>query len=287
VNLLRAAEEAVLVDDPITWSEVARSLSVFLAALVLAVILRRVLVRAIDREGNRHVGRTVGRFLSVVVAGVGALYALDLLGVQVGPLLGALGVGGIAIAFAAQDILQNFIAGVMLQVRHPFRVGEQIGSGEYEGVVDDVNLRTTVISTYDGLIVYLPNAEVLKQAIVNYTRTPFSRTSLTVGLAYDTDLERARQVLLDACRATEEVQQTPPPEVWVEEFGDSSINLAVRYWHHADIASRWRVRSAVAMSIKTALDRAGMTIPFPQRVLWLHPATEDTRTPGPGLAGAE
>ncbi len=90
-----------------------------------------------------------------------------------------------------------------------------------------------------------------------------------MGLAYDTDLDRARQVLLDACRATDEVAQSPPPEVWVEQFADSSVNLAVRYWHPADIASRWRIRSAVADSVKRALDAAGMTIPFPQRVLWL------------------
>lgn len=175
--------------------------------------------------------------------------------------------GGIAIAFAAQDILQNFIAGVLLQVRHPFRLGDQIGSGDHEGVVEDVNLRTTVLSTYDGLVVYLPNAEVLKHPIINYTRTPVSRTSLTVGLAYDTDLERARQVLADGCRAAEGVENTPPPEVWVEAFAESSINVAVRYWHAADIASRWRVRSAVAVSVKAALDEAGITIPFPQRVL--------------------
>lgn len=284
-GLAVAVEEAPLVEDAISWQEVVRSLVVFLAAIVLAVVLRRLLVRAIDREGNRHVGRIVGRFLSVVVAAVGGVYALDLLGVRIGPLVGALGVGGIAMAFAAQDIVQNFIAGVLLQVRHPFRVGEQIGSGDYEGVVDDVNLRTTVLSTYDGLIVYLSNAEVLKHPIVNYTRTPLSRTSLTVGLAYDTDLERARDVLLEACRAAEGVQDSPSPEAWVEEFADSSINVAVRYWHAADIASRWRVRSAVAISVKAALDRAGMTIPFPQRVLWLPGSPEEGRLQT-GLTGS-
>ncbi len=269
----------MLVDDQLSWPEIVQALVIVLAAIVLAVVLRRVLVRAIDREGDRHIGRIVGRFLSVVVVAAGGVYALGVLGVRIGPLLGALGVGGIAIAFAAQDILQNFIAGVLLQVRHPFRVGDQISSGDHEGVVDDVNLRTTVLTTYDGLVVYLPNAEVLKNPIINYTQTPFSRTSLTVGLAYDTDLVRAQQVLLAACREAALVTDSPPPEAWVEEFGDSSINFAVRYWHPADIASRWRARSAVAIAVKAGLDRAGMTIPFPQRVLWLPDA--------PGRGGAE
>ena len=275
--LVLAAEDTPLVDDPVTWPEVVRSLAVLIAAIVLAVVLRRLLVRAIDREGSRHVGRIVGRFLSVVVVAVGGLYALDLLGVRIGPLIGALGVGGIAIAFAAQDVLQNFIAGVLLQVRHPFRVGEQISSRDFEGVVEDVNLRTTVLTTYDGLIVYLPNAEVLKHPIVNYTRTPLSRTSLTVGLAYDTDLPQAREVLSEACRGAAGVEASPPPEVWVEQFGESSIDIAVRYWHAADIASRWRVRSAVAIALKAGLDRAGMTIPFPQRMLWLPGGPEHPR----------
>ena len=279
------AAEDPLVDDAITWHEGVRSLAVFVGAVLLAMVLRRLLVRAIDREGSRHIGRIAGRFLSVVVVAVGAVYALDLLGVRIGPLVGALGVGGIAFAFAAQDILQNLIAGVLLQIRHPFRVGEQIGSGDYEGVVEDVNLRTTVLATYDGLVVYLPNAEVLKNPIVNYTRTPFSRTSLTVGLAYDTDLERARTVLREACDRTEGVQASPPPEIWVEEFADSSINLAVRYWHAADIASRWRVRSAVAISVKSAIDAAGMTIPFPQRVLWLPEAARVALQERPDTAG--
>ena len=265
------SEDVPLVSDDVTLAEIAQAAGVFLAAVLLAVVLRRLLVRTVDREAGRHLGRVLGRFLSVVVVGVGAVYALDVVGVRIGPLLGALGVGGIALAFAAQDILQNLIAGVMLQIRHPFRIGDQIGSKDFEGVVDDVNLRTVELTTYDGLTVYLPNADVLKNPIVNYTRTPVSRTELMVGVAYDTDLEHARQVLLTACRATEEVREFPAPEAWVFEFGESSINVAVRYWHPADIASRWRVRSAVAISVKRALDEAGMTIPFPQRTLWFGP----------------
>ncbi len=258
--------------EDVTLTEALVALAVFVALVGVAVLVRVLLVRALDRgDGDRHVGRLLGRFLSVVVVALGAVYALSLVGVSIGPLLGALGVGGIALAFAAQDILQNFVAGVLLQVRRPFRVGDQIGSGDFEGRVDDVNLRTVELTSYDGLTVYLPNAEVLKAPIVNYTRTPSSRTSLTVGVAYDADLDEAREVLLAAAREADGVQEQPPPEVWVEELADSSINLAVRYWHAADIASTWRVRSAVAISIKRSLDAAGIAIPFPQRTLWFGP----------------
>ena len=268
---LLAADQQDLLSEGVTAAGAARSAAVFLVAVVLAVVLRRALVRSVDRQGSRHVGRLLGRFLSLVVVALGAVYALDLLGVRIGPLLGALGVGGIALAFAAQDILQNLVAGVLLQVRRPFRIGDQIGSGDHEGVVEDINLRTVELTTYDGLTVYLPNAEVLKNPIVNYTRTPHSRTELTVGVAYDTDLERAQEVLIAACRAAQGVQEAPAPEAWVHAFGESSIDIAVRYWHAADIASRWRVRSNVAIAVKRELDAAGMTIPFPQRTLWFGP----------------
>ena len=271
-RLLRAAEEDPLVADAVTAGEVIQAAVVFVAAIAVAVLLRRLLVRALDRgDADRHVGRLAGRFLGLVVVVVGAIYALSAVGVRIGPLLGAVGIGGVALAFAAQDILQNLVAGILLQIRRPFRVGDQIGSGEFEGTVDDVNLRTVELTTYDGLTVYLPNAEVLRAPIVNYTRTPSSRTSLTVGVAYDTDLSRAQAVLHEGCRSAAGVQEQPPVEVWVEEFAESSINVAVRYWHAADIASRWRVRSAVAMAIKAALDEAGIRIPFPQRTLWFGP----------------
>jgi small conductance mechanosensitive channel len=263
-----AAEDDELVEDAVTLVEGLQALVVFLAAIMLAVLVRRLLVRALDRDADRHAGLLIGRFLSIVVVAVGLVYALDLMGVRIGPLVGALGVGGIALAFAAQDLLSNFIAGILLQIRRPFRVGEQVSSNDHEGVVQDVNLRTTVLRTYDGLLVHLPNAEVLKNAIVNYTRTPLSRTSLTVGLPYDVDLAGARAVLLEACGAADGVAADPPPEVWIEEFADSSVNAAVRYWHAADIASRWRVRSEVAIAVKSGLDRAGIGIPFPQRTVW-------------------
>ncbi len=260
--------------EDISGAQIWLAVAVFVAILVAAVVLRRLAVRLLDRgDADRRVGRLTGRFLSVFIVVVGMVYVLEILNIQVTPLLGALGVGGVALAFAAQDILQNFVAGVLLQIRRPFRVRDQISSGDFEGTVNDVNLRTVEMTTYDGLTVYLPNAEVLKAPIVNFTRTPLNRTSLEVGLAYDTDLSRARDVLLAACAEAEGVAAVPGVEVWVESFGDSTINCAVRYWHASDIASRWRVRNAVAIAVKRGLDEAGMVIAFPQRTLWFGPGS--------------
>ncbi len=246
--------------------------------LMLALVARRVTVTVLDRgDSDRHAGRAVARLVSLVIVVAGTVYALELAGLQVGPMLGALGIGGIALAFAAQDILSNFVAGILLQVRRPFRVGDEIGSGDFEGRVEDVNLRSVRLRTYDGVTVYLPNAEVLQSAIQNFTKTPLNRTAIAVGVAYDSDLEQVRSIILSACDAVSAVVADPAPEAWVESFGDSSITIAVRYWHASDIASRWRARNDVALAVKNAFDEAGVTIPFPQRTLWFGPGSTTLR----------
>ena len=248
--------------------------------LALAVLTRWLVVRLVGRgDSEPGAGVVFGRFASLVVLAIGVAYVLVTLGARIGPLLGALGVGGIALAFALQDVLQNFVAGVLLQLRRPFRRGDQVKLDEYEGVVRDINLRTVQLHTYDGLVVYLPNSAVLQSPIVNYTRTPLNRTELLVGVAYDTDLALARDVLLRAVTSAPEVAGEPPAEVWAYEFADSAITFAVRYWHPSDIATRWRVRSAVAVDAKRALDAAGVTIPFPQRTLWYGDAAAASRPP--------
>jgi small conductance mechanosensitive channel len=235
---------------------------------VAAYATRRVLTRLIDKgEDGRVLGRQIGRLASIVVVVVGLVWALDIVGVAIGPLVGALGLGGVAVAFAAQDVIQNFIAGVIIQIRRPFRVGDQVTTMEYDGTVRDVDLRAVRLTTFDGLDVVLPAREVLGGAIVNHTRTPLRRTTLELGVRYDTDLELARRVVLEALEGVDGVEAEPVPAAWVREFGDSSINLDTMFWHRSDIATQYRVRSEAAIAIKSGLDRAGIEIPFPQRVL--------------------
>ena len=244
------------------------ALGIVVLTVVVAVAVRAVLPRVLDHgEPGRVLGRQLGRILSVVVVVVGVVWALGEVGVQVGPLLGALGLTGIAVAFAAQDILQNFIAGIIIQIRRPFRVGEQVTLMDFDGVVQDVDMRAVRVVTFDGLDVVLPAREVLGHPIVNHTRTPTRRTTLEVGVRYDTDLARAREVMLDAVRGVDGVEASPEPVVWAREFADSAIVFDVMYWHASEIRELRRVRSEVTIALKAGLDAAGVEIPFPQRVL--------------------
>ncbi len=130
------------------------------------------------------------------------------------------------------------------------------------------------LRTYDGEMVLVPCAQVLGAPITNFTAKGRRRSTLAVGVAYETDLAEAQRVLLGALADVDGVRPEPAPQVWVEQFGESSIDFAVRWWHAPDIATLWRVRSAVAMSVKAALDQAGIDIPFPHRLVGFLPGVE-------------
>ena len=257
-----------VLSSTLTWGDWIGAAVVFGVAIIAGRIGRGVAIRALGRgHEERAAAQMVGRMVAAVLVVGGLVYSLSVLGVRLGPLVGALGIGGVAIAFAAQSILSNFLASLILQVRRPFRPGDQVGTNNCEGIVEDVNFRTVILRTYDGERVMVPCAEVLSQPITNHTVLGRRRTTLEVGVSYDADPGKAREVLLEAVPRVEGVREQPHPEVWVESFGDSSINLVVRFWHAPDVATMWRVRSAVAVAIKRALDQAGIEIPFPQRVL--------------------
>ena len=237
-----------------------------LAAFVLRRVVERV-VRRTDPEGS--IARFASQMVRNLVVLVGLLYALTALGVQIGPLVGALGVTGIAIAFAVTAILENVFASVMLKTRRPNRVGDQVETQERTGTVTEINFRAVVLESFDGERVVIPSSVVMNDVIVNQTATPTRRTVLPVGVGYGSDLRRAQEVILAAASVVDGVLDTPGPQAWVTAFGESSIDLDVRFWHAADIATMFRVRSDVAMSIKAALHREGIEIPFPQRVVTL------------------
>jgi len=249
----------------VDWVGAALILTVGIAA---SALLRTGVRRSLRRgDSERMATEALTRFLGWSVVAAAIFWSLSVLGVRLGPLFGALGIGGVAVAFAAQSILANFLGSIILQIRRPFRRGDQISTNDCEGTVEEVNFRTVRLRTYDGQRVLVPCAEVLSKPITNHTTLGRRRTALEVGVAYDADLEECRRLLLAATRGADGVNEHPPPEVWVTDFGDYSINLVVRFWHAPDTASLWRVRSAVAIAVKGALDGAGIEIPFPQRVL--------------------
>jgi small-conductance mechanosensitive channel len=244
---------------------------VFVGGIVVGRLLRALLTRRISHEdAERSAAVVIGRLVGYVAVVAGLVYALSVLDVRLGPLLGAVGIGGIAVALAGQSLLANFLSSVILQVRRPFRRGDEISTNDCEGKVEEVNFRTVVLRTWDGERVFVPSSAVVNAPIVNLTTLRRRRTTLTIGVAYGTHLETAQRVLQQAVAAVDGVLESPAPEALVESFGESSVDFAIRYWHAPETLALWQVRSRVAMAAKSALETAGITIPFPQRVVQLH-----------------
>lgn len=263
-----ALVDALRSDGLDAWSW-ATAGAVFVGSILVSRLLKFGVRRALSRRMDEALAELIARLLGYLVIVVGLVYALESLGVAVGPVLGALGIVGIALAFAFQDILENFVAGILLQLKRPFTYGDQVAINDHEGTVEGIDSRLVTIRTPDGETVMIPSATVIKADINNYTEFGRRRTTVPVGVAYGTDLELAQRVLTDAVSGTEGVFQSPPPDVLFEAFGASSIDFVVRFWHDPHIASEWQTRSSVGMDIERALATADITIPFPQRTLWM------------------
>ncbi|MEZ5372360.1 MAG: mechanosensitive ion channel family protein [Microthrixaceae bacterium] len=239
--------------------------------VVGGLILGRWVRSALDRsQAGDGTTMLVGRLVTYSLVLVGIVWSLGSLGVAIGPLIGALGIGGIVLALALQGVLENVIAGVIIYSRRPFVVGDEIRSNDVAGRVVDVSARSTVIRQFTGELAYLPNSEVLNSAIVNVTSEGRRRTDVVVGVAFGTDVSHACRVAEAAVRELDDVFPEPPPVARAFEFGGSSINLTVMAWHSPAEASMWLVRNAMIEAILAAYAAEGIEIPFPRRVLeWL------------------
>ncbi len=252
-------------------------------AILVARAAQSIVVRFL-RRGDKTASFSevlVGRFIAIIISLIGLSYALSVLDVQIGPLLGALGIGGLAVALALQPTLQNLFAGVVLEAQRPFRRGDEVETNGHVGIIDDITSRATVIVTLDGQRVYLPNTLVLENAIVNRVSEVHRRSSVFVGVAYGTDLGLAQRTLSGAAARVEGVLEVPEPRVWAVEFGESSIDFEMTVWHRSDDHSRRVAVDSTVHAVEAALHDAGITIPFPQRTLWHNPASPDPVPPDP------
>ena len=269
-----------------TLENLAEQLIAQLPLVALALVLGAlgfVLASFVARGAQRALRRTraapmavslVGRLVRVLLIVAAVLLALAVAGVEVGPALAGLGIAGIAVALALQGILENFIAGLILLARRPFRAGDQICSNDLEGTVLEIDLRVTTLRSYDGEIILIPNIEVFRNPITNFTREGGRRAHVLVGVDYRDDHDAAREVIRAAVAGVEGVYADPPPEVWLTELGDSSVDFELLYWTAPQRILSRRVQDRVLGAVKTAIADAGMTIPWPIRTLVMDSSVE-------------
>ncbi len=258
---------SALSGEPLTPWDWGKAGIIVVVAVVGSRAVKFLLKRMLASRWDTAVVDLMARLVGYAIVAFGVIYALEQLGVQVGPLLGALGIVGIALAFALQDILENFVAGLLLQIRRPFSYGDQISSGDIQGTVESIDARSVTVVTPDGETVYVPSSQVITGAIYNHTERGSRRSTIAIGVAYGSDLDRVKAVFADAVTGLEAVSDSPAPEVLFTAFGDSSIDFLVRFWHPPSIADSWKARDAVGLALDKAAAEAGIEIPFPQRVI--------------------
>ncbi|MBE9190237.1 mechanosensitive ion channel family protein [Gloeocapsopsis crepidinum LEGE 06123] len=203
---------------------------------------------------------------------VGILFACVLAfpDLRLGDIIGLLGLSSVAFGFAFQDIFKNFLAGVLLLLNEPFRLGDQIIVNGSEGTVEDITIRSTQIKTYQGERVLIPNAIVFTSSVQVLTAMPHRRTDLELGVDYNTDLASAIDLLLETVKQVKGVLPSPSPEVDAVAFGDSAIELMVRYWSAPQKIQVRQTRTRVIVALKRACDRAEINIPYPIRTLYYY-----------------
>lgn len=252
---------------------------VFIIILLLGRAVRAAVTRVVSRYQRESLSLVLGRLAQWGMALLAVLVASIIIFPSVNPadVLGLLGIGSVAIGFAFRDVLTNFLGGILLLITEPFRVGDQIKFGDYEGTVEEIETRATMIRTYDGRRVVIPNGELFTQSVTVNTAFENRRIEYDIYIGYGDDIEAAKQVILEALVGIPNILDTPAPDVLCMELGDYGVALRVRWW----IAPPKRMdaldtRDQVLSRAKTALQAAGIDLPFPTRQILFHDQTEAT-----------
>jgi len=217
----------------------------------------------------------IERFSTAIIFAGAIIIALDKLGVNIMPFVAGAGVAGIAIGFAAKDTLSNLIAGILLIIDRPFEVGDRIElwsapkNSATWGDVIHIGLRATKIRTTDNISIVIPNNEIMRRDIVNYTAIAEDiRVRIPIGVSYDADIKKAKELIEKACLELEWVKKDPPPKVVVKSFGESSVNLEARVWIH-EPRKRIDTISYITDRVKELFDQEGIEIPYPKRDIYI------------------
>lgn len=260
------------------------AIAAFLLVSALGILLAR-MKQPWDRLApNMFIADIYRQILRLIFIIAGVVVALDILNATalLSTILGAAGIIGLAIGFAVRDTVENFIASIMLSIRQPFRPNDSIEINGDEGMVIRLTSRATILLSFDGNHIRIPNSTVFKSRILNYSRNAERRFVIDFGVASDTDLTSAREVALSALNNLPFVIDTPAANVWVHGLGDSTITLRCAGWVDQRESSLVLAKGEAIQVIKTALETAGVEMPEPSYRLLTDsaaPAQKHKQTP--------
>ncbi len=251
---------------------------VLLAALVIIaesalrrIVLHRVLTRTHLDEAMRF---AVARITGYAFLTLGFYLALTFVGIDLSSLAVLAGAIGVGLGFGLQNIVNNFISGIIILAERPIAIGDRVEVNGVAGQVTRISLRSTVVVTNDNISVIVPNSSFISETVVNWSHgDPKVRINIPVGIAYGSDVEKFRRVMLEIAHAQPEVLDDPAPNVFFIGFGDSSLDFEIGLWTAEMLRNPKRFRSELNYAIERALRQNGIEIPFPQRDLHIRSGT--------------
>jgi small conductance mechanosensitive channel len=257
------------------------SLVVALLFVALGCALAAVVRHGLRRAGRVDLARMLANFAFWFTIFIGFMVLITILLPSMRPvdMFTSLGIGSVAIGFAFKDLLQNWLAGFLILIRRPFRRGDQIKVGDIEGTVQAVETRATLVKTYSGRLVIIPNTEIYTRSVTVHTAYELRRSEITLPVGLEVDLAQAIEVLRATTVAVENVLADPPPDVLPWEFANNNVNIRVRWWSKPQRTYGVRTRAAVVFAIKRACERASIALPSDTKISFAETPPVLGRTP--------
>jgi small-conductance mechanosensitive channel len=243
------------------WIAVCLMVAV-LVAKVVAINIKRSIKDRMDRDRLEIITKVV-YYMIITIA---VLLIIPDLGIDLSGLLVAGGVVGIVIGFASQSIVGNLISGLFLMFERPIKIGDQLRVDDISGFVEDIHIVSTIVRTYNGLYVRIPNEKVFTGIITNYVANIARRFEYVIGIRYSDDADLAIEIIKDLIEEQPFALKNPSPQVFVDNLGANSVNLHVRIW--APATEWYDLKMEMLWEIKKTLEENGIEIAFPQRVVW-------------------
>jgi small conductance mechanosensitive channel len=267
---LTAILEQLIIDFLALLPNLIAALVVFAMGLYLASIIRRLVRRGLEsRTKNPQPITLISQLAYWLVIILVAAISLQMVGFNLTAFLAGLGIAGITIGFALQDVSKNFIAGLLMLIQQPFEIGEFIEVGDFAGKVIAIDLRATQIRTADGKLVLIPNGDVIITPITNYSEAQARRVEISTGVAYESDPEDVRQIALGAIESIPGIQSEPEAEVLFQAFGSSTFDLTLYFWIDTNQTNVAAAKDAGLKAIKGAFEEAQIDMPFPTQTVFL------------------
>ncbi len=263
----------------ISLADISIFLALVVAAFLLGTVVRKWLSRQIlPRTGlSLSVSYAIGRIAGYTVTVLFLLVLLQTIGLNLSALALLGGAIGIGIGFGLQNIITNFVSGLIILFERHINVGDRIDLGDLAGVVTRIRARSTEIRTGDNIIVSVPNSEFVSGRVINWSQgSPEVRFRIPFGVAYGSDIPKLERVLIDMAGKQPGVLSAPPPKLYFEDFGDSSLDFELAVWNRDNVRNPRGFRSAMRFAIENALRENDIEIPFPQRDLHLRSVSEST-----------